>query len=123
MQIEYEFGSDIMLPLDICSPYPTTPKDARAAMEQTHRWAERALVAKERYNPQQALFGIIQGAFEPELRQESARFVGNLPFPGLSIGGLSVGEPKEIMWEMLRYVTPELPRGKQIGRASCRERV
>jgi queuine tRNA-ribosyltransferase len=112
MQIEAELGADIILPLDICAPYPCPPLEARKAMENTHRWEERALVAKERYNPQQTLFGIVQGAFEPELRQESARVIGNMPFPGLSIGGLSVGEPKEAMWRMLSYVTPELPREK-----------
>jgi queuine tRNA-ribosyltransferase len=112
MRIEYELGSDIILPLDICAPYPSTAREARVAMERTHRWAERALEAKEHYNPQQALFGIVQGAFEPELRQESARFVGNMPFAGLSIGGLSVGEPKAMMWNLLRATTPALPRDK-----------
>src|ERR1700737_4100433 len=112
MQIEADLGADIILPLDICAAYPCSPQEGGAAMERTHRWAERALIAKEQYRPEQTLFGIVQGAFEPELRQESARFTGNLPFPGLSIGGLSVGEPKAMMWEMLRYITPELPRGK-----------
>ena len=112
MQMEAELGADIILPLDICAAYPCDPKAAREAMERTHRWAERALVAKQRYRPEQALFGIVQGAFEPELRQESARVIGNMPFPGLSIGGLSVGEPKAEMWDMLRYVTPELPANK-----------
>lgn len=112
MRIEAELGADIILPLDICAPHPCTPREAKEAMERTHRWAERALVAKERYNPQQTLFGIVQGAFEPELRQQSARFIGSLPFPGLSIGGLSVGEPKALMWEMLRATTPALPREK-----------
>jgi queuine tRNA-ribosyltransferase len=112
MRIEAELGADIILPLDICSAYPCSPEEARAAMERTHRWAERALIAKERYRPEQTLFGIVQGAFEPELRTESARFVGDLPFPGLSIGGLSVGEPKSVMWEMLRHTTPALPRDK-----------
>ena len=81
-------------------------------MERTHRWAVRALVTKEDYRPEQTLFGIVQGAFEAELRRESSHFVGDLPFPGLSIGGLSVGEPKQLMWEMLREVTPALPREK-----------
>jgi queuine tRNA-ribosyltransferase len=112
MRIEAELGADIILPLDICAAYPCTPTEAREAMERTHRWAERALIAKERYRPEQALFGIVQGAFEPELRQQSAHFIGNLPFPGLSIGGLSVGEPKAMMWETLSYVTPALPRDK-----------
>ncbi len=112
MEIEAEIGADIILPLDICAPYPCAPDEAREAMERTHRWEERALVAKERQRPEQALFGIVQGAFEPELRQQSAHFIGQMPFSGFSIGGLSVGEPKEQMWEMLRYVTPELPREK-----------
>jgi queuine tRNA-ribosyltransferase len=112
MQIEAELGADIILPLDICAPYPCPTHEARQAMERTHRWEERALVAKERYRPEQALFGIVQGAFEPELRRASARLIGSMPFPGFSIGGLSVGEPKAEMWEMLRYVTPEMPRDK-----------
>jgi queuine tRNA-ribosyltransferase len=112
MQIEAELGADIILPLDICAPYPCSPHEARQAMERTHRWEERALVAKERYRPEQTLFGIVQGAFEPELRRTSARMIGSMPFPGFSIGGLSVGEPKAMMWEMLRNVTPELPRDK-----------
>ncbi len=112
MQIEFELGADLILPLDICAAYPCTPEAAREAMELTHRWAERALIAREHYQSEQTLFGIVQGAFEPELRRQSARFIGNLPFPGLSIGGLSVGEPKAQMWDILRYVTPELPRAK-----------
>jgi len=112
MRIEAELGADIILPLDICAPYPCALLEARAAMERTHRWEERALLAKEHYNPAQALFGIVQGAFEPELRRQSAETIGNMPFPGLSIGGLSVGEPKAMMWEMLSVVTPALPREK-----------
>jgi len=81
-------------------------------MERTHRWEERAWIAKGGYQSEQTLFGIVQGAFEPELRQQSARFIGGLPFPGVSIGGLSVGEPKLEMWDLLKYVTPELPKGK-----------
>jgi queuine tRNA-ribosyltransferase len=112
MRIESELGADIILPLDICSAYPCTSAVAAQAMERTHRWAERALAVKEQYRPEQTLFGIVQGGFEAELRQQSASFIGNLPFPGLSIGGLSVGEPKEMMREMLRHTTPFLPREK-----------
>lgn len=112
MQIEAELGSDIVLPLDICAPYASTPKEALKAMEWTHRWEERALIEKEKLRPEQTLFGIVQGAFEPALRQQSAQVIGNMPFQGLSIGGLSVGEPKEQMWEMLKHVTPNLPREK-----------
>src|SRR6266571_8796274 len=112
MQIEFELGADIILPLDICAAYPCTYDAAKEAMERTHRWAERACIAKEGYQSNQTLFGIVQGAFEPELRQQSARFIGSLPFPGVSIGGLSVGEPKVEMWDLLKYVTAELPKGK-----------
>ena len=106
-------GADIILPLDICAAYPCTYDVAKEAMERTHRWAERALTAKSGYHSQQTLFGIVQGAFEPELRQQSAHFIGSLPFPGVWIGGLSVGEAfKQVMWDLLQYVTPELPRGK-----------
>src|SRR5258708_13325821 len=112
MQVESELGADIMLPLDICAAYPCPAGVAKEAMERTHRWAERALIAGERFQLEQTLFGVVQGAFEAELRQQSARFIGNLPFPGLSIGGLSVGEPKAVMWDMLRHVTPELPKAK-----------
>jgi queuine tRNA-ribosyltransferase len=112
MQIEAQIGADIILPLDICAPYPGTPPEARKAMEWTHRWEERALIEKEKQRPEQTLFGIVQGAFEPDLRAQSAQIIGNMPFPGLSIGGLSVGEPKQQMWEMLTHVTPNLPRNK-----------
>jgi queuine tRNA-ribosyltransferase len=112
MEIEAQLGADIILPLDICAPYPCTPEAAKEAMEVTHRWAERALIARESYHSEQTLFGIVQGAFEAELRQQSARFIGSLPFPGLAIGGLSVGEPKAEMWDLLQYVTPEFPKGK-----------
>lgn len=112
MRIEHELGADIILPLDICAPYPCTPGEARAAMERTHRWAERALAARADYDTEQTLFGIVQGAFEAELRQASAHFIGQLPFAGISIGGLSVGEPKDIMWELLDQFMPQLPRDR-----------
>jgi queuine tRNA-ribosyltransferase len=108
--VEEQYGADIILPLDECLPYPTTPQASVIAMERTHRWAERALAAKRR--PDQALFGITQGAFDASLRSASARFIGKLPFPGFSIGGLSVGEPKELMWPMLEATIAELPDGK-----------
>jgi len=109
MRIEAELGADIILPLDICAPYPCTPEEARTAMQRTHRWAQRALLARAESVTPQTLFGIVQGGFEAELRQESAHVIGQLPFPGISIGGLSVGEPKEMMWELLDQLTPHLP--------------
>ena len=110
MQVEALLGADIILPLDECPPYPCSPEEVTRATERTHRWAERALASKVRAD--QALFGIPQGGMDANLRAESARFIGSLPFDGFSIGGLSVGEPKEMMWRMLEAVTPELPEGK-----------
>jgi queuine tRNA-ribosyltransferase len=110
MRIEAELGADIILPLDECPPYPCPPEEARLATKRTHRWAERALASKVR--PDQALFGIPQGGMDATRRAESARVIGALPFDGFSIGGLSVGEPKPLMWEMLEAAVPELPDGK-----------
>jgi queuine tRNA-ribosyltransferase len=111
MHTEALLGADIILPLDECPPYPCSPEVARSATARTHRWAERALAARERPGDQ-ALFGIPQGSMDAALRAESARFIGALPFDGFSIGGLSVGEPKPLMWEMLDATVPELPDGK-----------
>ncbi len=108
--IEEQYGADIILPLDECIAYPAVAAASRQAMERTHRWAERALAAKRR--PEQALFGITQGGFDADLRRESARFIGALPFPGFSIGGLSVGEPKHLMWPLLAATIEELPDEK-----------
>jgi len=111
MEIEALLGADIILPLDECPPFPCTPEVAVTATERTHRWAERAVAARVRPHDQ-ALFGIPQGSMDAELRAASARFIGNLPFDGFSIGGLSVGEPKPTMWRMLEVTIPELPDAK-----------
>jgi queuine tRNA-ribosyltransferase len=110
MRIEAQLGADIVLPLDECPPYPCAPEEARIATERTHRWAERALATKGRAD--QALFGIPQGSMDAGMRAASARFIGSLPFDGFSIGGLSVGEPKHLMWRMLEAAIPELPDPK-----------
>ena len=111
MRTEALLGADIILPLDECPPYPCSPEVARSATERTHRWAERALASRQR-PADQALFGIPQGSMDAELRAQSARFIGSLPFDGFSIGGLSVGEPKPLMWSMLEATIPELPDEK-----------
>jgi queuine tRNA-ribosyltransferase len=110
MRIEAQLGADIVLPLDVCPPYPCPPDEGRAATERTHRWAERALAAPRRAD--QALFGIPQGAMDAEARTASAEFIGALPFDGISIGGLSVGEPKALMWHMLEATMRGLPDAK-----------
>lgn len=104
--IEEQLGADIILPLDECPPFPTDAETEQRATERTHRWAERAITAKRR--PDQGLFGIPQGGMNPELRAWSARTIASMPFAGFSIGGLSVGEPKPMMWEMVEAVIPEL---------------
>jgi queuine tRNA-ribosyltransferase len=110
MRIEALLGADIVLPLDVCPPYPCPPEEGRAATERTHRWAERALAATRRAD--QALFGIPQGAMDADQRTASAEFIGALPFDGISIGGLSVGEPKDLMWRMLEATMRGLPDAK-----------
>ncbi len=110
MRIQQTLGSDIAMCFDVCSAYPCDYKTAKAAMERTHRWAERCLKYHE--HPYQALFGIVQGAFYGDLRIESAKLLGSMDFPGYGIGGLSVGEPKPIMYDMLDQLMPYLPETK-----------
>ncbi|GIV96049.1 MAG: queuine tRNA-ribosyltransferase [Herpetosiphonaceae bacterium] len=107
IEIQEQIGADIIMAFDECAPQPTTWEYTRAAMERTHRWLERCVAAKK--SADQALFGIVQGGVEEDLRRESARFVGSMPVRGFGIGGLSVGEPKEQMYEMTAVVTAELP--------------
>lgn len=110
MRIQQMLGSDIAMAFDVCSPYPCDYDTAKAAMERTHRWAERC--KKYHTREDQALFGIVQGAFYKDLRIESAKALADMDFPGYGIGGLSVGEPKEIMYEMLDEIRPYMPENK-----------
>jgi len=110
MQIQEDLGADIAMAFDVCSPYPCDYDQAKADMERTHRWAERCIKAHTR--PDQALFGIVQGAFYEDLRIHSARTLAGMDFPGYGIGGLSVGEPKDIMYRMLEALIPHLPDTK-----------
>ena len=110
MDIQESLGSDIAMAFDICSAYPCEKKDAREAMERTHRWAKRCQAHHSR--PDQALFGIVQGAFDKELRIESAKTLADMDMIGYGIGGLSVGEPKPIMYEMLDAFMPYMPVNK-----------
>ena len=109
IQIQNNLGADIIMAFDECSD-PNDRNYSATAMERTHRWAERSLEAHKR--PDQALFGIIQGGVDPDLRAKSAEFISSLPFPGIAIGGLSVGETKEEMHSTLDLVTPLLPENK-----------
>lgn len=107
MKIEEELGADIIMAFDECVPYPCAEEYAAQAMERTHRWAERCLSAHHRQD--QALFGIVQGGVFPDLRARSAELLASLEFPGYGIGGLSVGEPKELMYSILEDTTRLLP--------------
>jgi len=109
IQIQENLGADILMAFDECSD-PNDHAYSKIAMERTHRWAERCLTAKTRAD--QALFGIIQGVVNPDLRTESAQFIASLPFPGIAIGGLSVGETKDEMYSTLDLVNPLLPEKK-----------
>lgn len=110
MDIQQKLGADIAMAFDVCSPYPCDYDTAKANMERTHRWAQRC---KEHHTREdQALFGIVQGAFYKDLRIESAKTLSDMDFIGYGIGGLSVGEPKPIMYEMLEEMMPYMPAHK-----------
>jgi len=111
VEIQNDLGSDIMMAFDECVPYPCEYEYAKKAMERTTRWAKRCKEAHKN-TEKQALFGIVQGSVYKDLRVQSARDIVKLDFPGYAIGGLSVGEPGEIMYEMLECTVPELPEDK-----------
>ncbi|SNZ06879.1 tRNA-guanine transglycosylase [Persephonella hydrogeniphila] len=110
IHIQEIIGSDIMMPLDVCPPYPVSHTTAKDAVDKTIRWLERSKKAKK--NEWQALFGIIQGSVYSDLRRESAIKTVDLDMDGYSIGGLSVGEPAELMYEMTEIVIPFIPEDK-----------
>lgn len=111
MHIQNSLGSDIMMAFDECPPYPAEYDYMKASVERTSRWAERCLEAHQRPGDQ-GLFGIVQGGEYEELRKLSAKDLISLDFPGYAIGGLSVGEPKDIMNRVLEATTPLLPTNK-----------
>jgi len=111
IEIENALGADIIMAFDECAPYPCDYDYAKEAMERTTRWAARCKQTHKN-TEKQALFGIVQGVTYKDLRQESAKQLIEIDFPGYAIGGLSVGEPSEIMYEVLDYTTPLLPEGK-----------
>ena len=108
--IQEALGSDIAMVFDECAPYPADRHYIKESLERTTRWAERCLKVHNR--PDQSLFGIVQGGMYADLRRESARQLVALDFPGYGIGGLSVGEPAALMYEMLEAVMPLLPENK-----------
>lgn len=107
MEIEQALGADIAMAFDECAPFPSDRDYTIAAMNRTHRWVQRCIAAHTRED--QALFGIVQGGTFGDLRVESAKFLADLDMTGYGIGGLSVGEPKPLMYEMLETLMPHLP--------------
>jgi len=108
-----------MLCFDECTYYPATYQYTKSAMLRTHRWAVRCLKEKSKVKSQkskvrneQALYGVVQGGVFRDLREESARFISGLPFDGIAIGGVSVGESKKEMIDVLDWVVPLLPKEK-----------
>lgn len=111
MEIQNSLGADIIMSFDECTPYPAEYDYAKGSLERTTRWAKRCKEAHKN-TENQALFGIVQGSTYKDLRIQSAKELIELDFPGYSIGGLSVGEPKDLMYEMLECTVPELPKDK-----------
>lgn len=111
IHIQNALGSDIVMSLDECPPFYQTYDYVRHSVDRTTRWAERGLKAHKRPHDQ-AIFGIVQGAGYKDIRIEHARTLAAMDFPGYSIGGLSVGESKEEMNQVLDYLTPEMPVNK-----------
>ncbi len=107
IETQKAIGSDIMMVLDQCIPSTAGHAEAKAAMELTHRWAARSLAA--RGDSPQSLFGIVQGACHHDLRRQSAEFLTQLPFDGMAIGGLAVGETSDLRYEFTGLVAEMLP--------------
>ncbi len=110
VEIQQALGSDIMMCLDDCTPYPADRACTEKSMALTHRWAKRCRVAKT--GEGQALFGIVQGGLYRDLRRASVEALAEIGFDGYAIGGLSVGEPKALMLETLEATAPLLPAGR-----------
>lgn len=110
MDIQMDLGADIVMAFDECAPYPADYDYVKQSKDMTYRWAKRC---KEQHNrADQALFGIVQGGMFADLRKESAKELIDLDFPGYGIGGLSVGEPKPLMYEVLDEVIPVMLKDK-----------
>lgn len=107
IKIQEDLGSDIMMVLDECTPYPCDYEYAKKSEEMTFRWAKRCKEA--RVNKKQLLFGIVQGSVYKDLRIKSSRQITGLDFDGYAVGGLAVGEPEKKMYQILDYTVPYLP--------------
>ncbi len=111
IEVQNALGSDIMMAFDECAPYPADYSYVKNSLERTTRWLRRCKEA-HKDTERQSLFGIMQGGMYKDLRYQSAMEIVELDLPGYAIGGLSVGEPREIMYEVLDYATDYLPKDK-----------
>jgi queuine tRNA-ribosyltransferase len=113
IDIQRALGSDIMMVLDDCLAYPATQAQTRESMRRSLAWADRCHAYQEKFEPNgQALFGIVQGGVDADLRRESAENLVSRGFPGYAIGGLAVGEPTPVMYEVIERVEPHLPEDR-----------
>ena len=110
VQVQEALGSDIAMAFDECIPYPSDFEYTKTSTQRTSRWAERCLKSHSRED--QSLFGIVQGGMYPELRRMSVEQLGELDFAGYGIGGLSVGEPKSLMYDILGRTTELMAKDK-----------
>jgi queuine tRNA-ribosyltransferase len=108
--IQEALGSDIMMCFDDCTPYPATHDETQKSLDLTVKWAK--LCKEAQTNSEQALFGIVQGGTYLDLRKKAVEEIVNLDFDGYAMGGVSVGEPKELMYEIAETITPLLPQDK-----------
>ena len=109
MQIQENLGSDIVMVLDECTPYPSEHQQAKTSMELSLRWAKRS---RDAHKSDSALFGILQGGMHEDLRIHSLKGLEDIGFDGIAVGGLSVGEPKEDKTRILKHLAPHLPASK-----------
>jgi queuine tRNA-ribosyltransferase len=112
IDIQLCLGSDIMMCLDDCIKYPASRKETAAALDRTTLWAKRCHKSWIEAETESALFGIVQGGMFKDLREKSIEAIGPIDFSGYAVGGLSVGEPKEIMMEIGAFILPKLPAAK-----------
>lgn len=110
IRAQEDLGSDIAMAFDECIPYPADYEYARKSTERTTRWAKRCIKAHQRTD--RGIFGIIQGGMYKDLRKQSAMEISSLPFDGVAVGGLSVGEPHDLMYDILEETTQWMPKGK-----------
>ncbi|NLB53955.1 MAG: tRNA guanosine(34) transglycosylase Tgt, partial [Syntrophomonadaceae bacterium] len=110
MEIQMALGSDIAMVFDQCAPYPSNRHETQLAAERTYSWAKEC--QKYHNRKDQTLFAIIQGGLFHDIRKENSLKLIELDFPGYALGGLSVGEPKPLMYEILDHIVPLLPAGK-----------